>query len=89
MDYRQQEVISRAKSLRQRFADSRTSTSSSISTSPLMTTRWQSHHHHQFLQEGSPGAPAAGNDALASASLKPQFSDVPTPAGSKSPSPSR
>ncbi|XP_046644765.1 uncharacterized protein LOC124331523 isoform X1 [Daphnia pulicaria] len=86
MDYRQQEVISRAKSLRQRFADSRSGTSSSISTSPLITTRWQSHHHHQFLQEGSP---TAGSDALATASLKPQFSDVPTPAGSKSPSPSR
>ena len=92
MDYRQQEVISRAKSLRQRFADSRTSTSSSISTSPLITTRWQSHHHQPFYPEGS--SAAVGNDASSalgsgSASLKPQFSDVPTPAGSKSPSPSR
>ena len=88
MDYRQQEVISRAKSLRQRFADSRTSTSTSISTSPLITTRWQSHHHQPYFPEGS-GALVGGNDALGSASLKPQFSNVPTPSGSKSPSPSR
>ncbi|XP_059351050.1 uncharacterized protein LOC130695239 isoform X2 [Daphnia carinata] len=86
MDYRQHEVISRAKSLRQRFADSRTGTSSSMSTSQLIsTTRWQSHHHQQFMPEAS--ALVGGSDA--GASLRPQSADVPTPAGSKSPSPSR
>lgn len=44
------EVISRAKSLRQRFADSRTSASSSLSASPIPTGRW---HAHYKMPEGS------------------------------------
>lgn len=56
MDYKQHEVISRAKSLRQRFADSRTSASSSLS--PVPAARWQSHHK---LPEGSLGVGGGGS----------------------------
>lgn len=45
MDHRPHEVVSRAKSLRQRFADSRTSASSSLSTSPSPSVRWQQSHY--------------------------------------------
>ena len=109
MDHRQQEVISRAKSLRQRFADSRSSASASfLATSPLPTARWQ---HHK-LPDGSADGAAAASSSLSPRSAgqlqhqssaesdslvpSPRMSlwrsgcgDATTPAGSKSPSPSR
>lgn len=128
MDHRQQEVLSRAKSLRQRFADSRTSASSSLSTSPLPIARWQ---HNKLPTSstmdyggvGGVGGLSAGFGCgfgdFTGASLSPRSagilqkqssyeselllsssprvgvrrsgggSELSTPAGSKSPSPSR
>ena len=95
MDHWQPETMSRARSLRQRFADSRSSASSSIASVPA--ARWQSQHNAKMVLDGL-NCPATrfqpqqqsstdSETMVASSSSSPRMSVRPT--GSKSPSPSR
>lgn len=101
MDHWQPETMSRARSLRQRFADSRSSASSSMAAAyatPAPTARWQSQHAAKMaldglncaggrLQAQQQSSTESETMAAPSTCSSPRMSV--RPAGSKSPSPSR